>query len=96
MQKCSFCLIFINCNVILSTKSGRNVKKNMKIKAAIFDLDGTLLDSMSIWSNLCGEFLLQHNIKEEIDLVFEIVVKVFKNDVIDVSTKMAYRCVQKM
>ena len=40
----------------------------MKFKAAIFDLDGTLLDSMSIWSNLCREFLLRHHIDEEIDL----------------------------
>lgn len=40
----------------------------MKVKAAIFDLDGTLLDSMSIWSNLCREFLLRHNIDEDIDL----------------------------
>ena len=40
----------------------------MKFKAAIFDLDGTLLDSMSIWSNLCREFLLRHQIDEEIDL----------------------------
>ena len=40
----------------------------MGCKAAIFDLDGTLLDSMSIWSNLCREFLLRHNIHEDIDL----------------------------
>ena len=40
----------------------------MRFKAAIFDLDGTLLDSMSIWSNLCREFLLRHNIEEDIDL----------------------------
>ena len=40
----------------------------MIFKAAIFDLDGTLLDSMKIWSNLCSEFLLRHNINEDIDL----------------------------
>ena len=40
----------------------------MKVRAAIFDMDGTLLDSMSIWSNLCREFLLHHNVDEEIDL----------------------------
>lgn len=30
----------------------------MKINAAIFDLDGTLLDSMSIWEHLCERYLL--------------------------------------
>lgn len=40
----------------------------MKFKAAIFDLDGTLLDSMGIWSNLCREFLLRHAINDDIDL----------------------------
>ena len=40
----------------------------MAFAAAIFDLDGTLLDSMSIWSNLCREFLLRHGIDDDIDL----------------------------
>ena len=40
----------------------------MRFRAAIFDLDGTLLDSMSIWSNLCREFLLRHDIDDDIDL----------------------------
>ena len=40
----------------------------MRYKAAIFDLDGTLLDSMSIWSNLCREFLLRHDIEGDVDL----------------------------
>ena len=40
----------------------------MKYKAAIFDMDGTLLDSMYIWRNLCREFLLRHRIDEDIDL----------------------------
>ena len=39
-----------------------------QFQAAIFDLDGTLLDSMGRWSNLCREFLLQHGIDEDIDL----------------------------
>ena len=37
-------------------------------KAAIFDLDGTLLDSMSVWSSLCPEFLKRHNVDSDIDL----------------------------
>ncbi len=47
-----------------------NTKKGffMRFQAAIFDLDGTLLDSMKIWSNLCREFLLRHNIDEALDL----------------------------
>ncbi len=30
----------------------------MKVDAAIFDLDGTLLDSMFVWENLCKRYLL--------------------------------------
>ena len=37
----------------------------MAFKAAIFDLDGTLLDSMGIWSNLCHRFLQHHGITLE-------------------------------
>ena len=37
-------------------------------KAILFDLDGTLLESMSIWSNLCNEFLRRHGIDEDVDL----------------------------
>lgn len=33
----------------------------MKIKGIIFDLDGTLLDSMSIWENVDKEFLEENN-----------------------------------
>lgn len=40
----------------------------MAYKAAIFDLDGTILDSMPIWSSLCRRFLLAHGIDEDIDL----------------------------
>ncbi len=40
----------------------------MRFKAAIFDLDGTLLDSMTIWSSLPRKFLLRYNIDQEIDL----------------------------
>jgi len=34
----------------------------MKFKGAIFDLDGTLIDSMTVWENIGAEFLLSHGI----------------------------------
>ena len=34
----------------------------MKLEAAIFDLDGTLLDSMPIWQGLGEKYLLQKNL----------------------------------
>ncbi|GHV83441.1 hypothetical protein AGMMS50212_07920 [Spirochaetia bacterium] len=33
------------------------VKNIEKYKGAIFDLDGTLLDSMYVWDNLCRDWL---------------------------------------
>ena len=71
----------------------------MIFKAAIFDLDGTLLDSMKIWSNLCSEFLLRHNINEDIDLdgklgvismrnALEYLIKEFS---LDIPLESAYR-----
>lgn len=40
----------------------------MKISGAIFDLDGTLLDSMQIWDNIGGEYLKSINIEPCDDL----------------------------
>ncbi|MCR6544223.1 HAD family hydrolase [Dehalobacterium formicoaceticum] len=40
----------------------------MKIKYAIFDLDGTLLDSMHIWDNIGGKFLELYDITPEQEL----------------------------
>ncbi len=34
----------------------------MRFKAAIFDMDGTLLESMHIWQNLAPDFLKKHRI----------------------------------
>lgn len=37
----------------------------MKIKGAIFDLDGTLLDSMHVWDTLGSRYLINRGIKPE-------------------------------
>ncbi|MBE6845425.1 MAG: HAD family phosphatase [Ruminococcus sp.] len=47
----------------------------MKYKGIIFDLDGTLLDSMSVWENVDRDFLLENN-------------AVYTTDVSDVVKKM--------
>ena len=38
------------------------------IKGAIFDIDGTLLDSMTIWENVAADFLLSRGIEPRPDL----------------------------
>ncbi|WP_070001111.1 HAD family hydrolase [Cellulosilyticum sp. I15G10I2] len=38
------------------------------IKGAIFDLDGTLIDSMGIWGSIGTDFLLSHNITPPEDI----------------------------
>ena len=38
------------------------------IKAAVFDLDGTLLDSSAIWEDLGGRFLLSIGVTPETEL----------------------------
>lgn len=37
----------------------------MKVKAAIFDLDGTLLDSMAMWQNVCTDYLAQNGYESQ-------------------------------
>ncbi len=39
----------------------------MNIKAAIFDFDGTLFDSMHIWDKAASQFLILHGITPEAD-----------------------------
>jgi len=51
----------------------------MKIKGAIFDLDGTLLDSMGIWSNLCSDFLHKYGITEPVSLENKLQVLSIRN-----------------
>ncbi|MDD3052410.1 MAG: HAD hydrolase-like protein, partial [Candidatus Cloacimonetes bacterium] len=40
----------------------------MKLEAVIFDLDGTLIDSMGIWSDVDKEFLKKRSITVPPDL----------------------------
>ena len=42
------------------------------IKGAIFDLDGTLLDSMSVWRNMAADYLKSQNVTPKDDL-FDVV-----------------------
>lgn len=42
------------------------------IKAAIFDLDGTLIDSMGYWTNVDKEFLTSRNIKQSDNIFTDI------------------------
>ena len=42
--------------------------RKLSFKGAIFDLDGTLIDSMGIWSNVGKEFLLSHGIAPPEDI----------------------------
>ena len=41
----------------------------MQKKYCIFDMDGTLVDSMGHWKNLEREFLLSKNVNEDVDTV---------------------------
>ena len=40
----------------------------MQINGAIFDLDGTILDSMPVWTNIAGRYLAAHGIEPQENL----------------------------
>lgn len=44
---------------------GKKIGTAMKIKGAIFDLDGTLLDSMYVWDTLGTQYLINRGIEPE-------------------------------
>ncbi|NEZ47667.1 HAD family phosphatase [Clostridium niameyense] len=48
------------------------------LKAAIFDLDGTLIDSMDIWNKIDTDFLTKRNLKVPINLKEEIETLTFE------------------
>ena len=43
----------------------------MNKKYAIFDMDGTLIDSMKYWKNLGREYLSKYGITENLDEIME-------------------------
>ena len=49
--------------------------KKIKLKAAIFDLDGTLLDSMMVWRSLTEAYLKGKGIEPEKGLSFKLLGK---------------------
>ena len=53
-----------------------------KFKAAIFDMDGTLLESMYIWRNLVPEYLARNNISVSNDLL-EIIAPMGTSQAVD-------------
>ena len=55
-------------NVGEATKIYTNFQRRYLVKAAIFDLDGTLLDSMWLWGNLADNYLLSIGIEPPKDL----------------------------
>lgn len=46
----------------------------MNKRFAIFDMDGTLVDSMGFWQRLGREFLASQNITERVDEVLERII----------------------
>ena len=52
-----------------------------KFKAAIFDMDGTLLDSMYIWHHLAENYLIKNNIPIPEDLADKLVIMSINNAV---------------
>ena len=53
----------------------------MNKRFAIFDMDGTLVDSMAFWQRLGREFLASQNITERVDEVLERIIPMSMIDI---------------
>ena len=49
----------------------------MKIAGAIFDMDGTLLDTMQMWDDVCCQYLISRGITPEDNLIDKLRTKTF-------------------
>ena len=64
--------IFAQPNIIEATRALRSLSEKMtgtrNIEGAIFDMDGTLLDSMPVWEHVSEKYLARNGIKAEENL----------------------------
>ncbi|PWJ10743.1 haloacid dehalogenase superfamily, subfamily IA, variant 3 with third motif having DD or ED [Ruminococcus flavefaciens] len=63
-------LLLLRNNMMKAKRSRDNL-----IKGVIFDLDGTLLDSMTVWSSIDREFLIENGISDPPPEVSDVVKK---------------------
>ena len=64
-------LLLLRNNMMKVKRSRDNL-----IKGVIFDLDGTLLDSMTVWSSIDREFLIENGISDPPPEVSDVVKKI--------------------
>lgn len=63
-----FVIKLLRALLIISCANKRNGVNMINIKGAIFDLDGTLLDSMHIWDTIAEDYLLSQGILPDSNL----------------------------
>ncbi|MBQ8163784.1 MAG: HAD family phosphatase [Clostridia bacterium] len=62
----------------------------MNIKGAIFDMDGTLLDSMDYWATVAEEYLQKHGINAEKETNRDFLEKGMKEWTLGINEKFAF------